>query len=221
MIYEERASDAPFVERVMYGITTGSETRIRPAASHWYLVFSKRDGQTYPLVVGPWTSSGITGWTAGAEILWIRFKLGTFIPQLPTRQLVNTEAVLPQASSTSFWLQGSRWQFPTYENADTFINWLARANLLTSDQVVNRVLEDQLPETSSRTVRHRFLVATGLSQNRIRQLERAQQAMQLLQQGMSILDVVDQSGYADQPHLTRSLKQYIGYTPAQISGVSR
>ncbi|WP_343422951.1 AraC family transcriptional regulator [Candidatus Flexifilum breve] len=43
--------------------------------------------------------------------------------------------------------------------------------------------------------------------------------MTLLQRGRSILDVVAQAGYADQPHLTRSLKYYVGHTPAQLAGV--
>jgi methylphosphotriester-DNA--protein-cysteine methyltransferase len=58
--------------------------------------------------------------------------------------------------------------------------------------------------------------ATGLRQNHIRQYKRAQQAARLLQQGVPILDTVYEAGYFDQPHLTRSLKQFIGYTPAQI-----
>jgi methylphosphotriester-DNA--protein-cysteine methyltransferase len=47
-------------------------------------------------------------------------------------------------------------------------------------------------------------------------MKRAQHAQALLQQGGSILDTVDEAGYFDQPHLTRSLKQFIGYTPVQI-----
>ncbi len=45
---------------------------------------------------------------------------------------------------------------------------------------------------------------------------RARHARTLLQQGISILDTVEQAGYADQPHLTRSLKRFMGQTPAQI-----
>jgi AraC-like DNA-binding protein len=40
-------------------------------------------------------------------------------------------------------------------------------------------------------------------------------------QGVSILDAVHQAGYFDQPHLTRSLKHFIGLTPAQIIDQSR
>jgi len=40
---------------------------------------------------------------------------------------------------------------------------------------------------------------------------------ELLQQGASILDTVFDAGYSDQPHLTRSLKHWIGHTPGQLS----
>jgi hypothetical protein len=36
------------------------------------------------------------------------------------------------------------------------------------------------------------------------------------EQGNSILETVELTGYADQAHLTRSLKHLIGKTPAQI-----
>jgi methylphosphotriester-DNA--protein-cysteine methyltransferase len=87
--------------------------------------------------------------------------------------------------------------------------------------VVSAALQDQLPEMSSRTVRHRFLRATGLTHSHIRQMQRAQQAEALLQQGLSILDTVQAAGYFDLPHLTRSLKQFIGHTPAKIIRMSQ
>jgi hypothetical protein len=41
----------------------------------------------------------------------------------------------------------------------------------------------------------------------------------LLRHGVSILDTTYELGYLDQPHLTRSLKPWIGHTPAQIANV--
>lgn len=69
---------------------------------------------------------------------------------------------------------------------------------------------------SLRTVQYRILRSTGLSQRTIRQIERARYAAILLKQGVSILDTVYEAGYSDQPHLTRSLKHFIGHTPAEI-----
>jgi methylphosphotriester-DNA--protein-cysteine methyltransferase len=66
-------------------------------------------------------------------------------------------------------------------------------------------------------VRRRFLTATGLTPGTIRQIERARHALTLLRQGRPILDVVFEAGYFDQPHLTRSLRQFMGRTPAQIA----
>jgi methylphosphotriester-DNA--protein-cysteine methyltransferase len=90
-----------------------------------------------------------------------------------------------------------------------------REEVLVQDPIISAALQDQLPEMSLRTVRHRFRQATGLTQSHIHQLKRAQQAAERLQQGVPILDAVYETGYFDQPHLTRSLKQYIGKTPKQ------
>jgi methylphosphotriester-DNA--protein-cysteine methyltransferase len=87
--------------------------------------------------------------------------------------------------------------------------------MLVRDPVVHDTLQGRLADISPRTVRHRFLQAIGLSQNHVRQIERAQRALALLQRGVSIIDTTYQAGYFDQPHLTRALKQFTGYTPAQ------
>jgi AraC-like DNA-binding protein len=39
----------------------------------------------------------------------------------------------------------------------------------------------------------------------------------MLCQGVSPVDVAGKAGYADQPHLTRSVKRFLGQTPSQIA----
>ena len=181
------------------------------------MVFVKHVGGTRALAVGPWSTSGQAAWGEGAEILWIKFKLGTFMPHLPTRKYRDGELSLPEAASTRrLWLKSAAREIPDFENVETFIEQLVHEEELVRDPVVQAALEDQLPQMSARTLRHRFLQATGLTRNYIRQFERARQAEALLRQGTSILDTVFQAGYFDQPHLTRALKQFIGHTPAQI-----
>ncbi|MBV9230105.1 MAG: helix-turn-helix domain-containing protein, partial [Chloroflexi bacterium] len=55
-----------------------------------------------------------------------------------------------------------------------------------------------------------------LTPKAIEQIERAQRAVTLLEQGVSLLDAAYQAGYADQAHMNRSFKRFIGQTPAQI-----
>ncbi len=221
IIHEQRCSDSPYVEAVTHGRTVGEGSTIRPAECNWHMVFVKEHGRTHSLVVGPWTSAGVASWGEGAEILWVKFKLGVFMPHLPVRNFLDSEESLPGAASKSFWLKSSAWQLPDFENADTFVNRLVRDEILVLDSVVDAMLRDQLTDVPSRTMRHHFLRATGLTRSRIRQMKRAQQATELLQKGVSILDAVHELGYFDQPHLNRALRQFIGHTPAQIAQLSQ
>ena len=155
--------------------------------------------------------------TVGTEFFGIRFRAGTVMPHLPASRLVDEDVNLPDASSKSFWLDGAAWQFPDYENADSFLNRLVRKGLLERNPIVETALRGQLTDLSVRTARRHFRQTTGLSQSTIRQIERARYATVLLREGLPILDVVYEAGYYDQPQLTRALKYFIGQTPSQIT----
>ena len=214
---EDRPSDSPFVERIWRAQSERAGNLLSIAMSCWEMVVTKYNGNTFLTVRGPESKATSLHVSAvGTEWFGIRFKLGTVMPHLPASGLVDRDVNLPDASSKSFWLQGSAWQFPSYENVDTFVDRLVRQDLLVRDPVVETALQGQLKDLSIRTARRHFLRTTGLTQKAIRQIERARYATVLLQEGMSILDVVYEAGYFDQPHLTRSLKHFIGQTPAQI-----
>src|SRR6266540_5038200 len=215
--FEERPSDSPFVERIWYAQSERTGDFLSVAASQWEMVVSKYRSQVVVTVGGPETKPTLMHVTLlGGEFFGIIFKYGTFMPQFPVSTLVDGDVDLPDASGKSFWLNGSAWQFPNYENADTFVGRLVRENLLVCDPIVEPVLRGEPPELSPRSVQRRFVQATGLTQGSTRQIERARHATMLLQGGISILDTVEQAGYSDQAHLTRSLKHLIGKTPTQI-----
>ena len=214
---EDRPSDSPFVERIWRCHSEGTAPFLSIAASRCELVVSRLGGKVTMTVRGPETrATPQVDCPGDGEWLGILLKLGTFLPHLPTRTLVDTGVDLPTVSRNSFWLNGSTWQFPDYDNADTFVERLVRNGLLNREPIVDAALQGQLKELSRRSVQRRFLRATGLTLSSVRQIERAREAEALLERGVSILDTVDQTGYADQPHLTRSLKRLIGRTPAQI-----
>lgn len=111
---------------------------------------------------------------------------------------------------------GEVWQYPTYENAETFVDWLVQAGLLVRDPLVEEALQGYRTDLTPRSVQYHFLQALGIPQSMVRQIERARYATCLLQQGVSIPDTIWQAGYYDQPHLTRSLKYFIGETPTDL-----
>ena len=220
---EERPSDSPFIERIWHAKTESVGTLISQAATRCEMVIIKYEGKTTVTVRGPETkATPLPVQSPGAEYSGLTFITGAYIPQLPPKELINRRDVnLPEASNQSFWLDGSTWQIPNYENADTFVDRLVRENLLVRDPVVEAVLAGRSPDLSIRSVQYRFMQATGLTQSTIRQIKRARLAAALLEKGVSILDAVHKAGYADQPHLTRALKRYIGQTPAQIARMSQ
>src|SRR3981081_3182039 len=116
----------------------------------------------------------------------------------------------------SFWLNGSAWQYPDFENAEAFVKRLAKAGVISRDSTVDSALQGQPRVLSLRSTQRHFLRATGITSATFRRIERARYATNLLKQGVSILDAVHLAGYFDQAHLIRSLKYLIGQTPAKI-----
>jgi len=218
---DERSSESPLVERVWSNCSDQPGEFISIALNHSELVFTKRRGVLRITLRGPETKATKAYAPDDAEFVGIIFNLGTFMPKLPIATLVDSSIDLPQATCNSFWLNGSVWEVPTFENTDVFVDRLVREGLLVHDSIVDTVLQGEISKLSVRSTQRRFLQATGLTHTTVRQIERARYATTLLKQGISILDTVFEAGYFDQPHLTRSLKQYIGQTPAQIMDEDR
>jgi AraC-like DNA-binding protein len=214
--FEQRASDSPFVESVWRTESEVEDNFMSVAAIQWQMVICYQCGKSYFTIGGPETRAVLSATPGDAEFYGINFKVGTFMPKLPPCNLVNVGVDLPEASNNTFWLHGSTWELPNFENADDFVARLLREEYLVHDPVVDATLEGHAQKLSLRSIQRRFLRATGLTHGAFCQIERAAQAVNLLEQGVAILDVVDQAGYSDQPHLTRSLKRFVGRTPAEI-----
>lgn len=210
--FEDRLSDSPLVERVWRCHSERSGPFLSVAASHFEMALTRLRGNTFLTLRGPETKACAINCPADGEWLAIRFKLGTFMPQLPPATLRDhNDVTLADASSRSFWLNGSAWEYPDFENADTFVQRLAKAGIIVHDPVTQQPLG-----TSVRSVQRHFLRATGLTQTAISQIERARYTATLLRERVSIIDAVHLAGYFDQAHLTRSLKRFIGQTPTEI-----
>lgn len=216
IVFDDRPIDSPYVELVWRSQSTCAQEFLSVAASNWEMVITQLDGNLQLTVRGPETQSSPAHCPADGEWLGVVFKLGTYMPHLPTIKLVNDEINLAGAGDRSFWLHGAAWEFPTFANVDIFVEKLVREGLLIHEPVVAATLQNQTTDLSLRSVQRRFLHATGLTQGQVSQIERARLAVTLLKQGVPILDTVEQAGYADQPHLTRSLKRFIGQTPIQL-----
>src|SRR6187551_2681290 len=120
-----------FDDRVWRSHSDQSGVFLSVAAIHFEIAVTRLRGKTFITLRGPETKATSADCPAEGEWLGIRFKLGTFMPLLAPGQLLDRNAVtLPDATSRSFWLNGSPWEYPDFENAETFVNRLVRKGIL-------------------------------------------------------------------------------------------
>jgi AraC-like DNA-binding protein len=211
-----RTVDGPFVESLWRTTSVPRKSFISTASSYWEFCVWATSGRTHVTMRGPSRAASVVPIPQDAEFFGIRFKPGAFLISLPAARLVDRDLTLPESVGNSFRLDGGSWEIPTFENADVFLDKLIRGGLLVRDSLVQSALQGQTLDLSRRSIERRVTSATGLSLGTIRQIERAHAAAALLDRGVSILDTVVRTGYADQPHLTRSIKRFIGQTPAEM-----
>lgn len=220
--FEDRLSDLACVERVWTSHSERAGEFLSVATTNCELAVTRYRGETFLTVRGPETSMTAATCPAGGEWLGIRFRPGTFLPQFPPSVIrARQDVTLPGAAKRSFWLGGSAWEYPTFENADAFVARLIRKGVVAIDRGVQAVVNGEPMALSSRSMQRHFVRATGITHAAFRQIERARYATILLREGVPIVDVVYRAGYFDQAHMTRSLKRFVGQTPTEIARATR
>jgi hypothetical protein len=181
--------------------------------------FVRVGGITTVHLRGPATKASTLSCPRDAEYFGADFRLGAYLPMFPPSGLANLQdAVLPTLPDGRILLGGGAWEMPTPENVDVFIDRLGRAGLLVLDPLIDELVHGGAIRTMpARTAQTRFVRAVGLARRKLLVIERGRFAARLLRAGTAITDVVFDAGYHDQPHLTRSLRQLIGHTPAEVA----
>ncbi|MGA7416735.1 MAG: helix-turn-helix domain-containing protein [Acidimicrobiales bacterium] len=212
----EWGSDSGFVEKAWRSHSQPEPAFLSIAVSRWQIVVTTQRDATQLTIRGPETRATVTPIPADAEFFGIVFSLGTFMSVAPLSRLVDRTVTLPAATPSAVWLDGSRWEIPSPGNVDVFVDRLVRQGLIVRDPVVAESFQGVVDGVSTRTLQRRVARATGLTRGTIRQIARAEKAVEALGKGVSPPDAALRLGYADQAHLTRSLKRFIGQTPAQM-----
>jgi hypothetical protein len=130
------------------------------------LVFWEREGRTYAGISGPVTRTGTAPVPAGATFLGIEFAVGTSLRAMPNSALVDGGVELPDATRTTFRLDGVRWETPGPDDAEALVGRLVRSGAAVRDPLVTEVRKGHRAAVSGRTVERRFRAATGLTPGR-------------------------------------------------------
>lgn len=219
-LFEHRTLDSPIVDSVWRTRSDKAGCYISVAASHWSFLFAKRGGKTLIDICGPETRARRGTFPPDNDVYGINFRPGVFMPSLLPGTFVDERLELPRASDRTFWLRGSACQIPQFDELETFAERLWGGEIIVLDRLIETALRGEKLDVSLRALQYRFVKLTGLTRKGIQQIQRVQQAAQLLEQGASIADTVYRLRYSDQAHLTRSLKFLYGQTPMTVAQVT-
>jgi AraC-like DNA-binding protein len=216
-LFEYRTDLPEIVHRVWRTRSVARPDFVSIAMPHWQLVFMQHaDGSKSIVARGPETVATRVPIPSDTEFLGIQFALGAFMPNNSVAVLVDNAVSIEMISEHGFWLNGMPFEIPTFENIDVFLDRLVRSGSLVHDPVVEQTLRRTPVSLTDRSIQRRFIKSTGLTYGTMRQMQRADRAVAHLRRGVPILDVVDMEGFSDQAHLTRSLRKFVGVTPARI-----
>jgi hypothetical protein len=208
---------SPVVEAVTHTtFNTDGSTLIRPDGC-WDIAILKSAAGTTVLRTGLTTSAVTHQFSAGDEILSIAFKPSSFMSLMPGERMRDEGVVLSNVGRDRFSLGSDILEIPTFDTVDRFVARLLSTGIVEDNSLVASVVAGHPMAMSERTMQRHFLKTTGLTYKAFTLVERAQKALALLQQGRPAVDVAFALGYADQPHMIRSLKAIMGQTPGQIA----
>lgn len=221
-IHRNRKSEHPLIETVWasQNLTDGVYSAT-PDGSWDLIVCINSDGSKSMMLTGQATKPMDVPYTASTGSVVISFMPGAYLPAYPPSKLMDSFEMLPNVDASHFRLCEKTFAFPTFENAEELVEAMIAANILFADPVVYAALNGNPKAMSSRSTQRHFVQSTGLTQKYLAQIQRAQQAVALLQQGKKPSDVAADAGYTDQPHLARSLKKIMDTKPSDVDDIHK
>ena len=120
-----------------------------------------------------------------------------------------------------FDLDGTDLPLPTFEGAEALVDEMIGAGLLKSDDLVARAFSDNPRAASQRSVQQHFKRTTGITQKDFQMIRRAQEAVRRIKRGEAPAAVAVDLGFADQPHMIKSIKTIMGHLPSDLELVHK
>ena len=213
---QQRLSDSPFVRAVTRVVFDEAGGHATTPDGLWDLAVLRRGGETVVLQTGLITRPVPLDFDAGDEYVCVSFEPGVYAPDRPGSDMVDRAVVLASVAAGTFQFAGDALEIPTFENAEGLVGRLARRGHLVRDAIVAGVLAGEPVPAGERTIQRHFSLALGVSPKRLAGIRRADEALRVLHSGATPSETAFALGYADQPHLTRELRRFVGRTPGQI-----
>lgn len=217
-----RFSTSPFIDRVWHTENITDGIYIATPDCAWdLLALQLPDGTRMMILAGQQTKYLDVPYTANTSAVVISFVASAYLAGFKGDDLVDATVILQNDDGNHFILLDRVFEFPTYETAEELVESMILAGILKKDDVVASVLEGRPKAMSSRTMQRHFHEVTGISRKTLDKIQRAQNAVKMLQTGTATAKVAAEVGYTDQSHLTKDLKKIMGAGASTTSHIHK
>lgn len=221
-IHKSRYSDNSFIDRVWSTRNIEDGTYLATPDGSWdIIVLIQPDTSRGVMLTGQATEPMSVPYTAGTSSVVVSFAAGAYLPEYPGKKMLNLVEMLDCPDQDHFSLAGKLFEIPTFETAETLVDAMARAGILRMDDVVASILHGDPKALSDRAKQRHFSDVTGLTRKSLDQIRRAQEAVRQLQTGKRAIDVAMETGFADQAHLSKSLKKIMHKKPSDVDEIHK
>lgn len=215
-MYTQENSSLSFINCTWHAVVEQQDVYTDPANEYWCLGFVKhKDGSISVELYGPSLHPRVLEGNVGEEYWGIEFKAHVTLVAMSKGEILNAHVLLPVTGDT-FMIGDKSYPIPSYNQLEDLAQQLQKDGAITIERRIDWTLQGDDAGFSERSRQRHFKNVTGLTKKQIEQLQRARHAFYLLQAGNSPSQAALISGYADQSHMTRSLRHLRGETPAQI-----
>lgn len=215
--YEDKHIDSLYVDKIWHTYTTSDGVFTAGLDGNWDIIISRSAKNVHVTVNGVGKHAVEVPYEAGIDSVGIALKPGVFLRDFKGKDIVDSQHTLSRGNTPYVEIGGHLFKVPNFESAEIFVDELIEKGILLINSVVSSLGSGVAKGFSDRSLRRHTQSTTGLSPYFFHQIQRAQQATQLLQQGKPIAQVAAEAGYTDQAHMTKAVKALMGMTPAQIT----
>jgi hypothetical protein len=220
-VFNSRSSPLEAIDTVWTTDATADGVYNATPDGSWDLIhIEKPGGEHLVFVTGQQSQPASVPYQAGEVAVVISFAAQFFLQSGPLPPDGAVIEFLP-VQRGRFRLASLDLPLPSYDNAEFIASELLAAGVLRSDPIVTGGLGLTPYAASERSLQRHFRDATGLSQKSFEQIRRAQEAVRLLQAGGKPADVAVAAGYADQAHMTKSIKRIMGRLPTAVDDINK
>lgn len=212
--WRERPSESDLIA----SIWTCSPTEITPrtvlADPCTSIILVRGEDRTKIVLRGPETKPRNEHYMPETTWIGIRLYPGVKLKNFPAQRYLDCSRSVLADSNGRFRYEGTVLSFPEFDSAETLIEHMRDLGYVSGSaldvQGISR--KDMSSKAYSRYIKQH----TGLSPYKLHQLQRMSKVFKMIQEGVPLAIIAAEQGFADQAHLHRAVRQFLGHTPKEL-----